>query len=159
MTDPVQRFEHSHATLTRLALDVREMIRPGPDDRHPPGGTRPRLLVLLGELREELLGHFANEEEGLFPFVRRSLPSKAETVDRLQDSHDAICGALVRLAHLIEHDPRVLEAHRGTLTALHDRFEKAYGEHSQDEAVLFAELGRQLGDRQRGELAEILQGL
>ncbi len=159
MTDPVRQFEHSHANLTRLAFEVRDMVRAGPGGQAAPD-TRGRLLAGLEVLREELLRHFANEEEGLFPFVRQNVPQKASVVDRLQDAHDTICGSLVRLTHLVEHvKPEGLDATRPALVALHERFEKAYAAHSQEETVLFEGLGRTLDHRQRGALAEILQGL
>jgi len=160
MTDPVLKLEHSHATLTRLALEVRELVRAEKGERRPDVVMRKRLLSRLEVLRDELLGHFAHEEEGLFPFVRRNLPRESNVVDRLQDAHDTICGSLVRLTHLVGHaDEEGLDAIRPALVALHERFEKAYAEHSQEEALLFEGLGRTLDQRQRAELAEMLHGL
>jgi iron-sulfur cluster repair protein YtfE (RIC family) len=162
MSDPVLHFEHSHASLTRLALEVRERVRAQVDRgwNGLPVEERKRLLARLQELREELLRHFANEEEGLFPFVRHNVPDLASAVDKLQDAHDSICGSLVRLAHLVDHMDKVPSG--GALSAvvsLHDRFEKAYAEHSQDEARLLEGLGRRLDQRHRVELAELLRGL
>jgi iron-sulfur cluster repair protein YtfE (RIC family) len=127
--DPVRRLEHAHTHLTKLVLEVQSDFEK------------------LEVLREELLHHFANEEEGLFPFVRRVMPSMIEVVDRLQASHDIICGSLLRMAESPD-TPRHFE-----------RFEKAYAEHSRDETALLEELGRWLEYAQRMELAEILRGL
>ncbi|HXX68928.1 MAG TPA: hemerythrin domain-containing protein [Polyangiaceae bacterium] len=156
---PVRTFEHSHTTLTKLALEVGEMIRA--EASHPPthARLRKRLMSRLGALREQLIQHFANEEEALFPFVRETVPARADTVDRLQDSHDLICGSLMRLVHLVEHDRHAFGGRRPTLVGLYERFENAYAEHAQEEGALFEALGRALNGRKRRELAERLQGL
>jgi iron-sulfur cluster repair protein YtfE (RIC family) len=159
MRDPVGQFEHSHAALTRLALEVRGMVRARPPVGRSTAPIRKRLTARLEQLRDELLRHFANEEEGLFPFIRAHVPAKAGAVDRLSVAHDTICGSIVRLAQLVEHDRKALGPGRAALLALHERFEKAYAEHSQEEASLFDALGRTLDERQRAELAKILVGL
>jgi iron-sulfur cluster repair protein YtfE (RIC family) len=161
MSDPVRRFEHSHATLTKLALEIREIIRGEALDGLSPAGIkiRKQLVTRLDLLREELLQHFANEEEGLFPFVRLHVTAKAGAVDRLADAHDAICGAIVRLGHLVERDPEAPKRDRAALVSHYERFETAYALHSQEEAALFEELGRTLDAGQREELTEILRGL
>jgi iron-sulfur cluster repair protein YtfE (RIC family) len=120
---------------------------------------RRQLGVKLEEFRDELLRHFANEEEALFPFIRARLPTKAGAVDTLLDAHDAICGSLLRLAHLVEHERRSLDADRDALHTLYERFEHAYTMHSQAEATLFEELAAELDEEAGRELAEILRGL
>jgi hypothetical protein len=129
MDDPLRKLEHAHGHLTKLVLEVQKDTEK------------------LEFLREELLHHFANEEEGLFPFVRRTTPAMVEVVDRLQASHDIICGSLLRLAE----SPETMRHY--------ERFEKAYAEHSRDESTLLEELDRILEEDQRAELADILRGL
>jgi hypothetical protein len=153
MTDPIRELEHTHGHLTKLALGIGQELR---DEQGQPrsltDARRKELLAMLETLRDELLQHFADEEEGLFPFVRGAVPARAAVVDKLEASHDAICGALVRLAHLASHDA-------GDLVTLYERFVHGYAEHSRDEAELFVELGRQLGGEQRTKLAALLRGL
>ncbi len=150
MTDPIRELEHTHDHLTKLAIAIGRALH----DSKPRSRTEgKKLLALLETLRDELLHHFADEEEGLFPFVRKVLPSKAAVVDKLEASHDTICGTLVRLAHLAGD-----ESDR-PLAALYDRFEHAYAEHSRDELELFAELGKKLGERERSELSALLRGI
>jgi iron-sulfur cluster repair protein YtfE (RIC family) len=119
----------------------------GPDERD-------KLAVRLEALRDELLEHFANEEEALFPFLRKVASGKTADVDRLETGHDAICGAVVRLAHMVENDVQT-----DALAAAYKRFELTYGEHSRNEAELFKELGGLLDERHRVELAGLLRGL
>lgn len=152
MTDPVARFEHSHAALTRLVMEIREAIREEPGEK-----SRKHLVERLERLRDELLRHFADEEEGLFPFLRSHVPARAEAVDRLADTHDALCGAVVRLVHLVQDDRKAPEP--PTIESHYERFESTYGQHSRAEAALLEELGATLDAPQRTELARILKGL
>jgi hemerythrin-like domain-containing protein len=159
VSNPVGQFKHSHAALTERASDIRDLIRAQPSEGLPATITRKQLLVQLELLRDDLLQHFAREEEGLFPFVRQNLPKKSDAVDRLAEAHDTICGAIVRLVHTVRHDLQVLGKDHAALMAHYGRFESAYAQHSQKEAALFEELGRTLDERLRAELTEILEGL
>jgi iron-sulfur cluster repair protein YtfE (RIC family) len=150
-SDPVRQFEHAHGQLNRLVLEVAESIRDA-------GPTTPKawqhLYTRLSALRDELLRHFADEEEALFPFVRASVPAKVHVVDRLEGAHDTICGSIVRMVH-VAGGGHQLESIR----SLHERFEHAYTQHSSEEAALFEELGRVLDGAQRNELTKRLHGL
>jgi iron-sulfur cluster repair protein YtfE (RIC family) len=130
-------------------VEIGRLVRSG-------GEGREQLIDRLEILREELLRHFAVEEEGLFPFLLATFPAKADAVERLASAHDTICGALVRLSHLAAREG---EASTAALVTLYERFEGAYAKHSQDEASLFADLGRTLSGPQRAQLAELLRGL
>lgn len=147
--DPVSEFEHHHGRINDLVFRLQVMLHPKPGKRIPPA-----LAKLLGELREELIFHFVREEEGLFPFIRTHLPDQRDAVDRLEAAHDGICGAIVRLSHLAEH-----EADRAALLAMFERFERPYAEHGKEEGRLFQELGKRLKPTQRQELAELVRGL
>lgn len=154
MKDPIREFEHAHGHLTKLALEIGSHLR---DESGQPRALSPArrkdVISLLEELREALLQHFADEEEGFFPFVRRTVPAKAAVVDKLASSHDTICGSIVRLAHLAKHEAD------GQLLVLYERFELAYAAHSRDEAKLFDELGEKLSGAERSELSSLLCGL
>jgi iron-sulfur cluster repair protein YtfE (RIC family) len=155
-SDPVGEFEHAHEHLTKLALQGGRLLRTAPSERMTEDARR-RLRACLESLCEELLRHFAVEEEGLFPFIRANLPAKAEHVDRLALAHDAICGAVVRLAHAAEASRT--DDGRAALMSLYERFDNAYALHSREEADLFAALARVLNASQRADLAELLRGL
>jgi hypothetical protein len=153
-TDPVRDFEHVHGHLTELATGVGRLLR----DEHGQPRTmsteqRKDLLSLLERLRDDLLVHFADEEEALFPFVRQRVPSGSDTVDQLEAAHDAICGAVIRIAHLTRHRAD------WQLITLYEHFEEVYTRHARDEAALFEDLGRRLSGADRSELASLLHGL
>jgi hypothetical protein len=153
MSDPVRRFEHSHTALTRLVEEVARLVRAR-------GNRRPQDRRLLGDqlqlLRDELLQHFAAEEEGLFPFLRSNLHAMSEVVDGLASAHDMICGAVVRMAHLADDES---SAAGDELLGQFSRFELAYVEHSRREAALLEELARTLDNGHKEQLTEILRGL
>jgi iron-sulfur cluster repair protein YtfE (RIC family) len=136
-----------------LTLELAELLREGALAAGP--GAREGLPALASELRDELLEHFANEEEGLFPFIREHVPKRREAVDRLQEAHDVICGALVRFSFLAEREGELSnEAHLA-----YERFQTAYGAHSRDEADLLDDLARVLTPEQQAELEILLRGL
>jgi hypothetical protein len=149
--DPVLRFEHAHGRLNELAVEMTQSLRPMTGRSSTDEWQA--LITRLGALRDELIHHFANEEEALFPFLRANLPAKAEVVDRLEAVHDTICGAVVR-AHAA-----AVERHLPWLLTLHERFQSAYAGHAGEEAELIGGLGASLDERQRAELAELLRGL
>ncbi len=157
MVDPVRQFEDSHAGLNKLVLEVSEIAQAASGDAPVSPETRARFGGSLKRLRDELLRHFADEEEGLFPFVQRHRVTQSDLVDRLAAAHDVICGAIVRLAHVVDDDRRALEP--GVVGGLFERFETAYVEHSRMESALFEELHASLGEGEREELAAILRGL
>ena len=150
MADPVRQLEHTHGHLNELAVDVKRLLA----EESTSAEARAELISALELLRDELLTHFANEEEALFPFIRANVPSKADAVERLEGAHDAICGAVTRLVYLAAH-----EGDAAALGGLHRRFESAYADHSQMEAMLFDELARGLTAIQRGELAVLMRGV
>jgi hypothetical protein len=165
ISDPVRQLEHSHERLTKLTWEIRELLRAWAREAGPDavsGTARAMLALRIEALKGALLEHFADEEEGLFPFLRSHVPAKAEAVARLEADHDALCGAVIRLARLASHG----EPARGrtaqpssNLADHYERFETTYALHSRHEAALFRELESALGSTERAELARILAGL
>ena len=157
MSDPVADLTHSHAALNALATEIGTALRGAGGLSSP--GDKEELFERLAVLREELLLHFAKEEEGLFPFMRAHVPARTDAVDRMERAHDAICGGIVRLSHLASHEPETFGERLPAALALYERFETAYTEHAREETAILAELDRTLDERQRRELAELVQGL
>jgi hypothetical protein len=152
--DPILSLEHTHGHLNHLAIRIGEELAARSGRVVPLSeAQRDEVVTLLEALRDELLVHFADEEEALFPFVRRWMPGSAARVDRLEANHDAICGAVVRLAHLASHDSGL------QLVALYERFQRVYALHASEEAELLGELGRGLGPPERAELGSLLRAL
>jgi len=149
---PLQGFGHSHAHLGQLTRELATLL--GGNGSNGPE-RREKLPALASELRHELLEHFANEEEGLFPFIRQNFPEQRDAVERLHAAHDIICGTLVRFSFLAERDGELSSDARLAF----ERFETAYGNHSRDEAALLDEVARLLTPAQQTELEALLHGL
>ncbi|HEX2691209.1 MAG TPA: hemerythrin domain-containing protein [Kofleriaceae bacterium] len=152
MTDPVQDLVHDHADINRrvraLGSTIRTLDRDGGD------GLAVALVNPLGELREQLFLHFAQEEEGLFPFVSETVPELADQVQAMAVAHDAICGGLARMYHLA-----VANAELAVVVAVFTRFETGYASHAEVEARLLHTLSERLDPAQRAQLAELVRGL
>jgi DUF438 domain-containing protein len=149
-SDPVATLVHDHAAINRILLELSgemEAQRRGEE-------VNPDLADELHALRDLLFLHFAQEEEGLFPFVAEALPALADQVQSMAAAHDGICGGLSRLIHMLETD-----ADRATTLGVFDRFENAYAEHAQQEAQLLAAVDKGVSAAQRAQLAELVRGL
>lgn len=151
MADTILGLEHEHTAFSEAVANVKALIA---EDR----GPAQRNLVLrvrLQSLCDELLVHFAREEESLFPYLLRHFPDATEAIETLLSGHEIVCGSLVRLTHMVDRggvDP-VMSA------ALFERFEKAYAAHAREEVALLRTFGERLNEDQRRELARLVEGL
>jgi len=153
IVSPLQGFGHSHTHLGQLTRELAALL--GDEASTADAATDEKIPALASELRHELLDHFANEEEGLFPLIRRHFPEQGRAVDQLQAAHDVICGTLVRFSFLAERGGKLSADARLAFA----RFETAYGKHSRDEAELLDEIARMLTPGQQTELEAALRGL
>lgn len=185
MSDPVHELAHDHADLNRRIREIGAMLASGSpingapaSNAAPAGSSRPRLVVVLKELREHLFFHFAREEEGLFPFVSDRMPELAERVTAMAVAHDAICGALARMVHVAAAGAAAITAatteevaaaaaeevtaspgELSVLRALFERFQATYADHARFEAELLQVLDVRLDAAQRAQLAELVRDL
>lgn len=149
-TDPVASLVHDHANINRLLLELSkemEAVR----SREP---VSAELEDALHALRDLLFLHFAQEEEGLFPFVAEVLPQLADQVQQMSEAHDGICGGLSRMIHMIE-----AQVEPATLVGVFDRFENAYAMHARQEAELLEAVDQRATVEQRAQLADLVRGL
>jgi hypothetical protein len=149
-TDPIEDLSHDHADINRLLISIATNVRA----LEHLGGSAESLHGALRELRELMFFHFAREEEGLFPFVRDTVPDLGEQVQIMELAHDTICGSLARMVHLAGSGAAI-----STIVTLFDRFENAYAMHASTEAELLADLSERLDAGKRAELARLVDGL
>lgn len=151
MTDPVAGLEHDHVAFSQAVAQVKAALAKAPARDV---ASALQTLRLVEALRDDLLTHFAKEEEGLFPFVADALPDVTEEVDRLLAGHETVCGCIVRLAYALggTHND-------GAVATLFERFERAYAEHARAEVLLLRDVGSRLDPEQRRELATLIEGL
>jgi len=150
---PLQGFGHSHTHLGELTRELARLLSDEGGTTDP--SAHEKISALASELRHELLEHFANEEEGLFPLIRRHFAEQGRAVDQLQAAHDVICGTLVRFSFLAEREGELSSDARLAF----ERFEAAYGNHSRAEAELLDEFSRVLTPEQQKELEALLREL
>jgi iron-sulfur cluster repair protein YtfE (RIC family) len=152
--DPVASLVHDHGNINRLLLELGQEMeslrRLEPVDFAP----APEIEDALHALRDLLFLHFAQEEEGLFPFVSEALPALAGQVQAMAEAHDGICGGLSRMIHMLE-----TKADPMTMVGVFDRFEHAYAEHARQETQLLEAVDRDATPAQLAALAELVRGL
>ncbi len=144
--DPIDALVHDHADINRRVLEVGKLLA-----GH--GDANQHVDVKLVALREELFLHFAREEEGLFPFVTERFTELASSVEAMETAHDAICGVVARMCHV------VTSANVTTMRSLFERFELAYAQHAKIEASLLAQLAGRLDEADRAKLAQLVRDL
>ncbi len=132
--------DHHHALVQSLRL--REAAS-------APSAPEPAAQGFLEHWRSAMVGHFADEEEALFPSASGIFP-EGET--RLRAEHDELRSLVARLRAALEAgtDPRALMEEIGWLVRDHVRFEeRAYFERVQQElpAPALAEAGRAIEAR------------
>ena len=156
-SDPLHQLEHDHTDITRLVVSLRHLL----DETTRTNGAADHreLRDCLTQLREQLLLHFAREEEGLFPFIRARAPQMEARVTALESAHDTVCGGVVRMASLAAGQGPIPPDRLDHLRTIFTRFEPAYATHSQSEQALLRELGDRLDPTHRAELADLLRGL
>lgn len=146
--DPVDALAHDHRRLGELAGAVK---------KHLDTSALDELVVAIERLRDELLTHFALEEEGLFPFVAAKRPELAARITALQAGHDSVCGAVSRLLYLAQRLGD--DSQRHACRAVFERFERSYAAHAEDEVAFLRELNGKLDANDRRELRALLAGL
>ncbi len=128
LADPLDGLDHDHAALSD-ALEALVAARKS-------GADAPTIVELAEHLRDELLDHFGDEEEHLFPELTKLVPAASAELDELQQGHDGLCGLAVRIAVSAETSPNQLDA-------LMERLETAYRQHARREIeVLRATLAK-----------------
>lgn len=159
---PVEDVTHDHGHLTRLVFEVRDLtqaLRETPRDPE----VRTALADALDALQDDLATHFAKEEEGLFPFVVARVPTFAPRTEKLASLHDALCGAISRLARSLGDESVELgvsaEKDDRLIFAGFERFQVAYAEHAHEERELLEELPRLLNKDDLAALRVLLAEL
>jgi len=130
--------DHHHALVQSLRL--RDAAAGGP------GPAAEAARAFLDHWRNAMIGHFAEEQEVLFPAVEATL---VEAVARLRGEHAEIAGLVARLEESLVagSDPRDLLAEVGWLVHDHIRFE---------ERVLFEAVQSRLGPTGLADLGRAL---
>ncbi|MCC6647725.1 MAG: hemerythrin domain-containing protein [Polyangiaceae bacterium] len=155
--DTLLSLEHDHAELHRSVVELGSLARALRAGQGSVDDARAQLIDLVAVLSEDLFGHFSREEEVLFPYVQAAVPELSGEVQALVTGHDAVCGALARLARLAQSD--AVASQISLVCAAADRVAEGYTAHARDERALLSSLATRLTPAQRAELTERARGL
>ncbi|MBL8611112.1 MAG: hemerythrin domain-containing protein [Myxococcales bacterium] len=157
-TDLISKLLHDHVPLSRTIHELRAALGDATATA-PSREAHARIAAGVRAIRDDLIEHFAKEEEGLFPFLVSALPGMEREITALAAAHDGICGAAVRLAALADRDYAAFAKAFTQVRALFGRFEVAYAEHSKAEQAVLTRVAEGLSDEQRRLVAELARDL
>jgi hemerythrin-like domain-containing protein len=139
--DPIQELVHDHRELNGLLLAVHEALA-------RVARAESSLADELHEIRDgieafcdELLVHFAREQEALLPFVVIRLPAMSPRADAIIVEHDVIAASLTTLVQTVSS---VEDATLGPWRATLARFEELYAAHTRSELSFLEDVVRHL---------------
>lgn len=153
----IDQLEHDHLIVEKIVSDLREAIQSALRGERDPLELRDTFSEFLSVADEELFEHFDREEQVVFPFLTETIPNAADSIQRLENAHDRMCGAMVRMQRILDEDgdTHFLESF-DALVALFTRFDANFGRHSREELNLFRTLGEQLTPEQLATLKDLL---
>lgn len=138
LVTPLQELAHDHREMSGLLVAVHEALARIENGTSKLEDELHEMTDGLEAFREELLEHFAREQEGAFPWVASRLPAERGRVDELVAQHDRIAESInAVVAELRRHgDTSDLAAWRQALS----RFDALYAEHSKTEHAFFSDV-------------------
>lgn len=157
-TDLISQLLHDHVPLSKALTELRGILAET-EGQAPSREAHAKFAAGVRRMRDDLIEHFAKEEEGLFPFLIDALPAMQRDIAALAAAHDGICGAAVRLAALSERDTAAFGKAVAQVRALFARFEMAYAEHSKAEQAVLSRVAQGLSEEQRRLVADLARDL
>lgn len=152
--DPIGELSHDHSALSALLLAVRDVLQ------RSGIGVEPHDAVELRDgveaLRDEMLLHFAKEEEALLPFVIERFASMRQRAEALRTDHEAVCRSAEELLRASERAlaaSQALADCRASLRAL----EELYTKHTQSELALLRDVDELLDEGARAQLRTLVR--
>jgi hemerythrin-like domain-containing protein len=157
-SDPIEQLTHDHGHLSMLVQRAASSLAHMERAEEMSEEALDELVHAVESLHESLLGHFAIEEEGLFPFVEAHVPALTAQVSRLLVDHDAVVAAARDLITAAGQ-----AAGTGVGYALcvstYDRFVEVYAGHAQAEQALLRSVDAALDVDARKALRALLEQL
>lgn len=159
-TNIIEQLEHDHHIVERIVDDLREAIQNALRGELEVLELRDTFSEFVSVADEELFEHFDREEQVVFPFLIENVPDAQDSIRRLENAHDRMCGAMIRMQRIIEEpDDALFTENFDSLVALFTRFDANFGRHSREELALFHKLGEQLGPEELETLKAMLAEL
>ena len=136
--DELELLHDDHSLLSSQVVHVVTLIKSLKDSGHIAASHFSEVLRQMEILRQQLLEHFAFEEEEAFPRLDDKYPTIRFKLEQLQAQHDGVLVAFEALRSVLWADtkePRVPDP-----SASCDRFESEFELHAAAEAALLREL-------------------
>ena len=135
---PLAELAHDHRELNELLVAVHEAIARIEKGESKLEDELHEMTDGLEAFREELLEHFAREQEGAFPWLAHRLPHERTRVDELMAQHDRIAESLNAVIKDLAKPGAVPDT--ATWRQALGRFEALYAEHSKSEVSFFHDI-------------------
>jgi len=136
LATPLQELAHDHRELSGLLVAVHEALARIENGASKLEDELHEMTDGLEAFREELLEHFAREQEGAFPWVANRLPQERTRVDELVAQHDRIAESInAAVTDLRKNEPDFAKWSQALA-----HFDELYAEHSKTEVAFFKDV-------------------
>jgi iron-sulfur cluster repair protein YtfE (RIC family) len=136
--DELELLHDDHSLLSSQVVHVVTLIKSLEDGGHIAPLHYSEVLRQMEILRQQLLEHFAFEEEEAFPRIDGKFPKVHARLEQLQVQHDNVLLAFEALRAALWTEAKVPSA--PDATARCDKFESAFQLHAAAEADLLREV-------------------
>ena len=136
--DDFELLHDDHSLLSSQVVHVIALIKSLGDNHQPSVPLFSEIIRQMGILRNQLLEHFAFEEEEAFPRLDDKYPTIRARLHQLLEQHDKVLAAFDDLRAALRAEPRasiILDT-----SASCDMFEAAFEHHAAEEAKLLRQL-------------------
>lgn len=147
---------HDHDVLTSQVEHVAAMLHGLSGSSFDAATLRDELINQVDLLKDQLLEHFAFEEEAAFPYLINAMPEDAPRLRAMSGAHDRVARCLVEVSELLRVTTReTLARQSGPIAATYERFLNHYRSHVSEESEVLSSLQTQLSEEQRRELSSL----
>lgn len=151
---------HDHDVLTSQVEHVAAMVSGLSGNSFDAATLRDELINQVDLLKDQLLEHFAFEEEAAFPYLTSAIPEDAPRLRSMSAAHDRIARCLVEVSELLRLTTRdTIQPQTGPIAATFERFLNHYRSHVREESEVLSSLQTKLNDEQRRELSSLAEKL
>lgn len=147
---------HDHDVLTSQVEHVAAMLHGLSGNDFDAATLRDELINQVDLLKDQLLEHFAFEEEAAFPYLTNAMPEDAPRLHSMSAAHDRVARCLVEVSDLLRVTTReTLARQTGPIVATFERFLNHYRSHVSEESEVLSTLQTKLSAEQRRELSSL----
>ena len=136
--DDLDLLHDDHTLLSSQVVHVVSLIKSLSDGQAPGVSLISEVLRQMEILRQQLLEHFAFEEEEAFPHLADRYPATRTKLQQLEEQHERVLATFDDLRSVLWAESKGLSA-EDTATRC-DEFESAFTLHAAEETALLQEL-------------------